>query len=131
MRSETEKMLAGELYDPLDAELVEARNRARDLCQNLNATREDGQEARRRILVDLFGKGGESVWMQPPFFCDYGSNIFLGERVSSTSTAWSSTCAWWRLATSPCSALVANVTTNPVVEAVDESLEDSFLSQAR
>ena len=74
-------MLAGELYDPLDRELVQARERARDLCQDLNATREKDQEARRRILLALFGKGGESVWMQPPFFCDYGSNILLGERV--------------------------------------------------
>ena len=81
MRSEKEKMLAGELYDPLDAELVRARKRARDLCQDLNATREKDQEGRRRILTELLGKGGESVWMQPPFFCDYGTNILLGERV--------------------------------------------------
>lgn len=81
MPSEKEKMLAGELYDPLDPELVNARERARELCHELNATREKDQEARRRILKDLFGKGGESVWMQPPFFCDYGSNILLGERV--------------------------------------------------
>src|SRR3954454_15303104 len=80
MRSEREKMLAGELYDPLDPELVAARDRARDLCQDLNATREKDQEARRRILTSLFGKGGASVWMQPPFYCDYGSNILLGER---------------------------------------------------
>src|SRR5947208_7150817 len=81
MRTETEKMLAGQLYDPLDPGLVRARERARDLCQDLNATRERDQEARRRILTELFGRGGESVWMQPPFFCDYGSNILLGERV--------------------------------------------------
>ena len=81
MRSETEKMLAGELYDPLDPELVRARDRARDLCQDLNATREADQEGRRRILRALFGAGGESVWMQPPFYCDYGANIHLGERV--------------------------------------------------
>jgi acetyltransferase-like isoleucine patch superfamily enzyme len=74
-------MLAGELYDPLDPELVRARERARDLCQTLNATREGQQEERRRILCDLFGRGGETVWMQPPFFCDYGSHIELGERV--------------------------------------------------
>jgi maltose O-acetyltransferase len=74
-------MLAGQLYNPLDAELVRARDRARDLCQDLNASREADQESRRRILKELFGKGGESVWMQPPFFCDYGSNILLGERV--------------------------------------------------
>ena len=81
MSTEREKMLSGELYDPLDAELVTARDRARDLCQDLNATRERDAEVRRRILRDLFGAGGDSVWMQPPFFCDYGSNIHLGERV--------------------------------------------------
>ena len=74
-------MVAGELYDPLDPELVAARGRARDLCQDLNATREGQTDERRRILVELFGAGGGSVWMQPPFFCDYGSNIHLGERV--------------------------------------------------
>jgi len=81
VRREMEQMLAGELYDPLDPELVAARVRARDLCQELNATREGEQEIRRRILTELFGSGGESVWMQPPFFCDYGANIYLGERV--------------------------------------------------
>src|SRR5438046_582091 len=40
MQTEKEKMLAGELYDPLDPTLVQARERARDLCQNLNVTRE-------------------------------------------------------------------------------------------
>ena len=81
MAGEKEKMLAGELYDPLDPELVRARDRARDLCQVLNATREAQREERRRIVTGLFGAGGETVWMQPPFFCDYGSNIRLGERV--------------------------------------------------
>ena len=74
-------MLAGELYDPLDPELVAARARVRDLCWALNASQEAEQELRRRILAQLFGTGGDSVWMQPPFFCDYGSNIELGERV--------------------------------------------------
>ncbi len=81
MPSEKQKMLAGELYDPFDAELVLARERARDLCQDLNGTRERDQAERRAILEQLFGQGGNSVWMQPPFFCDYGSNIVLGERV--------------------------------------------------
>jgi maltose O-acetyltransferase len=81
MRTEREKMLAGELYDPLDPDLVRARHRARDLCQDLNGTREAQQEGRRRILVEHFGRGGDTVWMQPPFFCDYGANIELGHRV--------------------------------------------------
>lgn len=81
MRTEKERMLAGELYDALAPELVRARERARDLCHDLNATREREREARHRILSELFGSGGDSVWMQPPFYCDYGNNIHLGERV--------------------------------------------------
>jgi maltose O-acetyltransferase len=81
MVSERDKMLAGELYDPMDPELAALRERARDLCQALNATREAQQEERRRITRELFASGGESVWVQPPFHCDYGSNIYLGERV--------------------------------------------------
>jgi maltose O-acetyltransferase len=81
IRSEREKMLAGELYDPMDPELVAGRVRARDLCQALNATREADDAARRRILREMFAAGGDTVWMQPPFFCDYGINIELGERV--------------------------------------------------
>jgi maltose O-acetyltransferase len=81
MKTEREKMLAGELYDALDPMLVTARERARDLCQDLNATRELEQETRRRVLIELLGSGGESAWIQPPFYCDYGHNIYLGERV--------------------------------------------------
>jgi maltose O-acetyltransferase len=81
MPTERQKMLAGEMYDPFDPDLVSGRERARDLCQTLNATRETQHEERRRLLCEIFGKGGDSVWMQPPFFCDYGVNIELGERV--------------------------------------------------
>jgi maltose O-acetyltransferase len=81
MKTEQEKMLGGELYDPTDPALVAARAHARDLCQALNETREADEQERRRILDELFGSGGDTVWMQPPFFCDYGSNISLGQRV--------------------------------------------------
>jgi maltose O-acetyltransferase len=81
MPTERDKMLAGELYNALDPELVSARARARDLCWALNATRDDEAAERRRISRELFGAGGDTAWMQPPFFCDYGANIELGERV--------------------------------------------------
>lgn len=78
--TEREKMLAGEFYDPFDPELVKARERARDLCWDFNATRESHQALRRQILTDLLAAGGDDAWIQPPFFCDYGSNIFLGKK---------------------------------------------------
>ena len=81
MLTERDKMRQGDLYDPLDQELVKARARARDLCWALNATRDADEAERRRITRELFGSGGDTVWMQPPFFCDYGVNIELGERV--------------------------------------------------
>ena len=81
MKTGREKMLAGELYDALNPELVQQRDRARDLCQILNATREGDRDLRRELLLKIFGKGGDTAWLQPPFFCDYGSNIELGERI--------------------------------------------------
>ena len=78
MTSQRDRMLAGELYDPFDAQLVAGRKRARELCAALNIRPEIEQ---RPILRELFGSGGDSVWMQPPFWCDYGANIELGERV--------------------------------------------------
>jgi maltose O-acetyltransferase len=80
MKSEKQKMLAGELYDPLDLQLSRERDRCRDLCLLLNATREDQKGERQRLLVELFGRE-TNAWIQPPFFCDYGSNIVLGRKV--------------------------------------------------
>jgi maltose O-acetyltransferase len=81
MNIEREKMLAGKLYNALDPELVQERDRARDLCQILNSTREADRDLRRQLVITIFGKGGDTVSLQPPFYCDYGSNIELGERV--------------------------------------------------
>ena len=81
MTTEREKMLAGELYDPLDAELSMMRTRARDLCAELALTREAQEPERRRLLSALFASGGDTAWIQPPFHCDYGANIHLGEKV--------------------------------------------------
>lgn len=69
-----ERMLAGELYDALDPELVEARGRARALLTRFNATRD------RQALVELLGRLPDGAVVEPPFHCDYGFNITVGER---------------------------------------------------
>jgi maltose O-acetyltransferase len=81
MSIERDKMLAGRLYDALDPALVTDRYRARELCQKLNTASASEEALRRELCRAIFGKGGDTVWLQPPFFCDYGSNIELGERV--------------------------------------------------
>ena len=80
MKSEKEKMLAGELYDPLDAELSRERERCRNLLKQLNDSREDQVEERKALLNQLLGVETD-VWIQPPFFCDYGTNLRLGSKV--------------------------------------------------
>jgi maltose O-acetyltransferase len=80
MKSEKEKMLAGELYDPLDSVLSEERLQCRLLLKAINDTREDQTEERKELLNRLFG-ANTSVWIQPPFFCDYGTNIRVGTKV--------------------------------------------------
>ena len=74
-------MLAGELYDPHDHELAAARARARELCDSVNATRGAQRDERRRLCRELFATGGDSVWLEPPFHCDYGAHIHLGANV--------------------------------------------------
>lgn len=80
MKTEKAKMLEGELYDPLDPQLSAERRRARDLCQALNGTRDEDQEGRANLLRALFDRETD-VWIQPPFYCDYGTNITLGAKV--------------------------------------------------
>jgi maltose O-acetyltransferase len=81
MRSQREKMLAGELYDPTDPELVEGRLRARKLLGRYNTSPPDYDAARRVVLEELFGRIGADVWIEPPFYCDYGTNIELADKV--------------------------------------------------
>ena len=74
-------MVAGELYRADDPELVDARARARILTAQYNATTPDDAVGRRAVLEELLGEAGPDVWIEPPFFCDYGWNISLGARV--------------------------------------------------
>ncbi|MCC6361645.1 MAG: sugar O-acetyltransferase [Phycisphaerales bacterium] len=74
-------MLAGELYEAWDPDLLRRRGRARDLTARYNATRQDESDARQSLLRELLGRCGEKVWIEPPFYCDYGENIELGDGV--------------------------------------------------
>ena len=73
-------MVSGELYRADDPELVGARASARALTWSYNATPQDAEEERRALLSELLAEVGPGAWIEPPFFCDYGWNISLGER---------------------------------------------------
>ena len=81
MQTEKEKMLSGSLYDPLDTQLCEERRQRRILLKRLNTASTVELETRPELIRDLIPDSGLGVWIEPPFFCDYGSNITLGDNV--------------------------------------------------
>jgi maltose O-acetyltransferase len=78
--TEKQKMLSGQLYNARDKELSEDRLRARLLLKALNQSGEDEAE-RKSIINELFPHVGKDFWLQPPFYCDYGYNIIIGDGV--------------------------------------------------
>ncbi|MGQ1908230.1 sugar O-acetyltransferase [Marinifilum sp. RC60d5] len=81
MKTEKHKMLSGELYDAADAELTNERLHARLLLKELNDSKEDEVEERKIILRNLLPLSGNNLSIQPPFYCDYGTNIEIGDNV--------------------------------------------------
>lgn len=76
-RTEKEKMLAGELYRSDDPELIRERIKARKLTEDFNRSRAHEELKRVKLLKRLFGKVSGWIWVEPPFYCDYGFNIEL------------------------------------------------------
>jgi maltose O-acetyltransferase len=78
-RTEKEKMLGGETYNCIDPGLISIRQKAKELFGRFNQT-EDIPE-RQAILQQLFGKFGENSIVEPPFYCSYGQNTYVGDHV--------------------------------------------------
>lgn len=79
MPTEREKMLSGELYDSRDPELLQMYHKARKLLLAYNTLDSNDAKGRQQILVELLGAVEEGVWIEAPFFCDYGENISIGK----------------------------------------------------
>jgi maltose O-acetyltransferase len=71
-------MLSGEAYNTRDPTLLATAHRARTLLAEFSALPSTDGEGRHRILSKLLGGLGRGVWIEPPFFCDYGENIYIG-----------------------------------------------------
>ena len=81
MLTEKEKMLRGDLYSAVDQELVAERRTARLLTKRLNDSSDEETELRLQVLQQLIPQQGTNLWIEPPFFCDYGYNIKVGDGV--------------------------------------------------
>lgn len=79
MRTEKEKMLAGEVYNCLDPDLDAERQIVKRLLWRYNQT--DTQSGRQALLPQLLGHTGQDCIIEPPFYCVYGKNIYFGDYV--------------------------------------------------
>ena len=79
-KTEKQKMLAGEMYNPMDPVLVKERHKARLLFQKINLLSDEEKPKRDALLYSLI-KAKEGLWIEPPFYCDYGSNIRAGKNL--------------------------------------------------
>lgn len=79
--TEKEKMLTGQWYNPLDKALSAQRLTARKLQQQYNQSAPDDAPARSALLKQWLPNSGKHLYIEPPFFCDYGYNIKTGNKV--------------------------------------------------
>lgn len=76
--TEREKMLAGELYDCGDKELLTQWHKAKNLTRDYNNTDSENLAEKDRILSELLGGRGKNLWITAPFYVDYGNNTYFG-----------------------------------------------------
>ena len=76
--TEQEKMLAGELYDPSDAELTKLRLKAHRLSREYNGIPEENDAEKTRVLDEMGIKRGENVYLLAPVQFDYGCFTTIG-----------------------------------------------------
>ncbi len=77
--TERELMLSGQLYIAKDEELAKDFAKSRRLTRLINNATEEQAEYRIQLFKELFQKTGENLWIEPPFRCDYGCHISVGE----------------------------------------------------
>lgn len=77
--TEREKMLAGQLYDCVDEELITQWNKAKNLIREYNNCLSEDKDKKDSILNNLLGARGKNLWITQPFYVDYGNNIYFGD----------------------------------------------------
>lgn len=77
--TEKDKMIAGQWYRSSDGLLRDERRRARRLLKVFNESPPDAIQERTRVLKELLGTLGQGTEIEPPFYCDYGYNISIGD----------------------------------------------------
>lgn len=77
--TEKEKMLKGLLYNPMDKELTLGRLNTRKLLRKIAEIPEDKERQRKHFFKELLGSTEQKFYIENPFICDYGFNIYWGD----------------------------------------------------
>jgi maltose O-acetyltransferase len=85
--TEREKLFAGEYYNSRDPELLEIYHQAKELLKQWSDLPSRDGEGKSKMLQLLFGKVGKEVWVEGPFYCDYGKHITIGENTFINANA--------------------------------------------
>ena len=82
MTTAKEKMLSGEWYDAVgNPELTAELMACRDKIYELNRLHPRDTATRNILLRSLIGHMGRNVVILSPFFCDYGTQISIGDDI--------------------------------------------------
>ena len=77
--TEKQKMLMGIIYNAEEACLIEERNRAKSLTKQYNESRQEDRDHRKYLMGQIFGKLGQNVHLEAPFYLDYGYRTTIGD----------------------------------------------------
>jgi len=83
IETEKQKMLSGKAYQANDPELSKERLKAREVIFEFNSTAPKFIKQRKELLKRILGKTPKMFYFEPPFRCDYGYNIEIGNHFYS------------------------------------------------
>ena len=82
MKSQKERIHTGELYLPLDEEILKIQQQCLERLYDFNATRPSEQEKRQQLLKEMFAEIGEVCYIEPPIYSNFGcTNVHFGKNV--------------------------------------------------
>ncbi|MDR2429103.1 MAG: sugar O-acetyltransferase [Candidatus Margulisbacteria bacterium] len=77
--TDKQKMLAGRLYIAQGEEIRRDILRCRKILRRFNQTGIENFRRRTKLLQELFARAGKNIYIEPPFHCDYGAQISVGD----------------------------------------------------
>ena len=80
--TERERMIAGKLYNPADAEIMQEQTGCAHFLKEYNALGQGDEARMKELMQQMFAEVGEGCYIQPPFYANWsGKHVHLGRNV--------------------------------------------------